>query len=267
MQRPHPTRKRGVGLLGRNRARSGCDANPSFRRGAARTAPQSACELSLHPRPDYKQVACKYGPKTSQIASFTGCCRWKSSDRSARSPATSSRLREPPLKAIRSLCRQSDRVGGNGPSRSRRGRRLAAEPRRPPRLAKGGVPGVRLGRTSRCAASRERAGGFAWRLLGWRAHPPDAANDRAIYERAAPPKRSGSIRPTGDAAELSGPDDSLEAGAGRERLPLDARGIWGEVAVAPAQYSIVGRATNTFNREGFQNSDSRLGMARFPGEP
>ena len=111
MQRPHPTRKRGVGLLGRNRARSGCDANPSFRRGAARTAPQSACELSLHPRPDYKQVACKYGPKTSQIASFTGCCRWKSSDRSARSPATSSRLREPPLKAIRSLCRQSERVG------------------------------------------------------------------------------------------------------------------------------------------------------------
>jgi hypothetical protein len=83
---------------------------------------------------------------------------------------------------------------------------------------------------------------------GWPAHSPDAADDRAICERAAPPKRSGNIRPTGDAAELSGPDDSLEAGAGRERLPLDARGTWGDVAVAPAQYSIVGRATDKFNR-------------------
>jgi hypothetical protein len=81
--RPRPTRKRGVGLFGRNRARSSCDANPSFRRGAARTAPQSTCELSLHPRPDCKQVACKYRPTTSQIAGFTDCSSLESAERGA----------------------------------------------------------------------------------------------------------------------------------------------------------------------------------------
>jgi hypothetical protein len=47
-------------------------------------------------------------------------------------------------------------------------------------------------------------------------------------QEAAPPKRSGNIRPMGDAVESRVHDDSLKAGAGRERLPLDARGTFEE---------------------------------------
>ena len=42
------------------------------------------------------------------------------------------------------------------------------------------------------------------------------------------PKRSGRPDLRGGAVELSVHDDSLKAGAGRERLPLDARGTFGE---------------------------------------
>ena len=59
---------------------------------------------------------------------------------------------------------------------------------------------------------------------------PVLARFRATEESTsyAPVKRSGNIRPMGDAAELRVHDDSLKAGAGRERLPFDARGTFGE---------------------------------------
>jgi hypothetical protein len=41
--------------------------------GLRRTAPPQYVLMFLHPRPDCKQFACKYGPEKPQRAGFTGC--------------------------------------------------------------------------------------------------------------------------------------------------------------------------------------------------
>jgi len=71
--------------------------------------------------------------------------------------------------------------GQTAPPVPRRGRRLAAEPRRPAPARKAKRPGVRFGRTSWCAASREEPAGFAWRPLAGEADPPDAANHKRPF--------------------------------------------------------------------------------------
>ncbi len=53
------------------------------------------------------------------------------------------------------------------------------------------------------------------------------------------PKRSGRPDLRGGAVELSVHDDSLKAGAGRERLPLDARGILGRGRRCPGFNSLL----------------------------
>jgi hypothetical protein len=124
VQRPRPTRKRGVGLLLLLPQKSSLsESSPSFRRGVARTARRSTCGLSPHTRPDCKQFACKIGQKTSQRAPFTwlldagnpvGRGLWLE-----ESPAGALASRRPPKQSRRLFSRRRCRVVSS----------VAAEPR------------------------------------------------------------------------------------------------------------------------------------------
>ncbi len=69
---PAPRANRGAGLFSGAAEILLFEPSPSFRTGFAPGRHCSTCELSLHTRPDAKQVGRKSRPKTSQRAPFTG---------------------------------------------------------------------------------------------------------------------------------------------------------------------------------------------------